>query len=324
MGTNGEGSRPLSTIGPQEPRAASPADAKTAGARRAGRLRTMRILVADDDAQTRELLADFLRQEGHRVDVAGQGREALDRLRTGAYEVAFLDARLRGTSGMDVLRVARDDAPGTACVLITGLADVGTAVEAMREGAADFVAKPIEPDAIDRVLENVKAETRLPRREPPGPRRGRAEPDLDVRAVFLTNRAGLLLASRVVPEEAMVDEDLFGAALDVIQKFMHTAFPVLGGRWLTSIRSGNRTLVLEPGQWALLTVLVRGAETEELHRRMRDALREFEARNRERLGPGAVSPDDLLGTEDVLERFVPRSGLEEGPEGRTPPPPPQT
>ena len=281
----------------------------------------MQILVADDDAQTRELIAEFLRDQGHLVDVASDGQEALDRLRTGAYEVAFLDNRMPGVSGMDVLRVARDDAPGTACVMITGLADVDTAVEAMRAGATNFVAKPVEPEAIDRVLESVKAEAldRRRRGSRASRRSGRRAAESEVRAAFLTNRAGLLLASRVVPEEAMVDQDLFGATLDVIQNFMRTAFPALEGRSLKSIRSGNRILVLEPGERALLTVLVRGAETENLHRRMRGALRAFEKRNREHLGEGVVSPDELLGTDDVMDRLGLR--MSAGGEPRAPPRP---
>ncbi len=272
----------------------------------------MRILVADGDSQTRELIAEFLREQGHLVDVAADGVAALDRLRSGAYDVAFLDYLM---SGLDLLRAARDDAPGTACVMVTGLADVETAVEAMRSGARNSVGKPIEPDAIDRVLESVKGEARARGRRARRAASARARSTgVEVRAAFLTNRAGLLLVSRIAPDESMVDQDLFGATLDVIQNFMRTSFPALHGRWLKSIRSGDRTLVLEPGDRSLLTVLVRGEETEGLHERMRDAIREFEARNREQLDGRVVEPDALIGTEELLARLLGPSPRDEAPQ----------
>ena len=276
----------------------------------------MRILVADDDPQTRELIAEFLREQGHVVDVAADGMGALDRLRSGTYEVAFLDYLMPGMSGMEVVRAARDDAPGTACIMVTGLADVQTAVEAMRSGASNFVAKPIEPDAIDRVLESVKHEARTHGRRPVrrGASQGREVHASSVRAAFLTNRAGLLLASRILPDESMVDQDLFGATLDVIQNFMRISFPALQGRWLKSIRSGDRILVLEPGDRVLLTVLVRGEETEDLHRRMRDALREFEARNEGRFDNAVVDPESFVGTDDIMARLLGPSPRDEGPQ----------
>ena len=70
----------------------------------------MKILVADDP-ETRKLIAEFLREQGHLVDAATDGVDALDRLWTGAYDVAFLDYPMPGMSGMDVLRAARARAP---------------------------------------------------------------------------------------------------------------------------------------------------------------------------------------------------------------------
>lgn len=266
----------------------------------------MHILVADDDALLRQLLTEFLQEHGHTVDVAKDGPEALERLRTGAYQVAFLDFMMPGLSGMEVLRAAHDAVPDTACVMMTGYTSVTTAVEAIKAGASDFVAKPLEPDALDRVLENVKTAAQAREARGVRPAEKPSPTQSEVRAAFLTDRAGLLLASRVVPEERMVDGDLFGATLDVIQNFMRTSFPALQGRWLKSIRQGNCTLVLEPGDEALLTVLVRGQETEALHRRMRNLLRDFEDRNRGRMQSGLVHMEDIRGADELLTRLVAR------------------
>jgi len=205
---------------------------------------------------------------------------------------------------MEVIRAAREAVPQTACVMMTGHTSVTTAVEAIKSGASDFVAKPLEPEAIDRVLESVKTATRA--REAAGVR-SRAS-DLsrqpEVRAAFLTDHAGLLLASRVDPEEGMVDGDLFSATLDVIQNFMRTSFPVLRGRSLSAIHQGDCTLVLEPGDKALLTVLVRGRETESLRRRMRKVLRDFEVQNEGRLHAGLVHTDAVRGAEELMSRIM--------------------
>lgn len=265
----------------------------------------MRILVVDDDPQLAELLAEFLRDEGHAVDMVTDGREALGRLQPATYDVAFIDYAMPGLSGMDLLRAARERVPDTALVLMTGFTSVHVAVEAIKSGARDFVAKPLEPAALDRVLKSVRRETRAPAVESEtsavSAEAGRGP---EVRAAFLTNRGGLLLASRVVPGERMVDRDLFGATLDVIQNFMRVSFPSLRGGSLRSIRQGNRTLLLEPGEESLLTILVRGEETDDLRRAMRSALRDFEAQNRGRFDSGVVNAEDFLGTEDLLSRVM--------------------
>jgi len=259
----------------------------------------------DDDPQLREILAEFLRDQGHSVDVADDGRGALQRLRPGAYDVAFVDYAMPGMSGLDLLRAARERVPDTALVMMTGFTSVDVAVEAIRSGASEFMAKPLEPAALDRVLESVKRATRThePPQETPADR-GEPLPGPQVRAVFLTDRAGLLLASRVAPGERMVDRDLFGATLDVIQNFMRTSFPALRGGWLKTIRQGDRTLVLEPGEESLLTVLIQGDETEDLRAAMRSALRDFETQNRGRFRSAPVYPEDFRGTEELLSRLA--------------------
>ena len=264
----------------------------------------MRILVVDDDAQLADLLAEFLRGEGHAVDVAADGREALRRLQPGAYDLAFIDHQMPGLSGLDLLRAARERVPETALVLMTGLPSVDVAVQAIKSGARDFVPKPLEPAALDRVLESVRRQARAPDAAPETHEAPLESDGPAVRAAFLTNRGGLLLASRVVPGERMMDQDLFGATLDVIQNFMRVSFPALRGGFLKSIRQGNRTLLLEPGEEAFLTVLVRGEETDELRKAMRSALRDFEIRNRGRFEAGVVDADEFLGTDEVLARVM--------------------
>jgi len=122
----------------------------------------------------------------------------------------------------------------------------------------------------------------------------------DVKAVFLTYADGTLVGSRTAPGEKMVDQDLFGATLDVIQNFMRTSFPVLRGRWLQSIRHGEYTLVIERGRHTYLTVVLQGEENDQLRRYMRDLLLRYEAENRQVFEDWRGIPTEALGTEEVL------------------------
>jgi len=125
-----------------------------------------------------------------------------------------------------------------------------------------------------------------------------------VRAALLTFEDGTLIASRVRPEEGGMDEDLFGATLDVIQNFMRTSFPGLRGKWLQSITHGEYTLVLERAGRTCLTLVLRGRETDPLRRAMRDALLAFEVVNADALARWRGLADDARGAGDLLESFL--------------------
>jgi hypothetical protein len=124
-----------------------------------------------------------------------------------------------------------------------------------------------------------------------------------IKAVFLTFEDGTLIGSRTQPGEAMVDQDLFGATLDVIQNFMRTSFPILRGKSLSSITHGTYTLVLERARYAYITVVLKGQETDQLRRQMRDLLLDFEERNRRILEHWRGMPSEAIGTEDALSAF---------------------
>jgi len=100
------------------------------------------ILVVDDDAAIRRLLGSILARQQHKVVEAASGAEAMDVLGRQAFDVALVDILLPDRSGLDVLRWARVADIDTEFVVLTGRADVETAVEAMRLGAYDFVTKP--------------------------------------------------------------------------------------------------------------------------------------------------------------------------------------
>jgi two-component system response regulator AtoC len=113
-----------------------------------------RILVVDDERNMRRVLQGLLQAEGHDVDGAEDGDQARSMLRKAdpTYDLVLTDLRMPNSDGMDLLRTVKRRHPDTPVVLITAHGTVDTAVEAMREGAFDFVTKPFDNDELSLVV----------------------------------------------------------------------------------------------------------------------------------------------------------------------------
>ena len=112
-----------------------------------------RILIADDDAVIREGLRRVLSGAGYDVETVSNGRAALERLEAERFKLLITDLKMPGMSGLEVLRAIRTRQPELPVVLITGYAAIDNAVEAMKNGATDYLAKPFENEEI---IEKVK------------------------------------------------------------------------------------------------------------------------------------------------------------------------
>lgn len=104
----------------------------------------MHILIADDDPMQRELLAGFLRKQGHQVDAAADGTEALEIFRRAPIQLALLDHRMPGMTGDQVLEQMKALNPLVRAILITAFGAVDMAVRVMKLGADDFLEKPVD------------------------------------------------------------------------------------------------------------------------------------------------------------------------------------
>ncbi|MDE2510992.1 MAG: response regulator [Elusimicrobia bacterium] len=100
------------------------------------------ILVVDDERGMRDLLSSELGAHGYRVSVAADGREAVEKIRVGKFEVVISDISMPNMGGLDLLAEIKRTAPGVEVILSTGYGTVETAVAAMRLGAYDFIQKP--------------------------------------------------------------------------------------------------------------------------------------------------------------------------------------
>jgi two-component system, NtrC family, response regulator AtoC len=102
------------------------------------------ILIAEDEGTARTSLAGLLETEGFRVLTAENGPDALSQLLTEEPEAAILDIRMPGMDGLTVLRRAREGGSDSALIVMTAYGDSGTAIEAMKLGAFDYVSKPLD------------------------------------------------------------------------------------------------------------------------------------------------------------------------------------
>ncbi|HOS02109.1 MAG TPA: sigma-54 dependent transcriptional regulator [Candidatus Hydrogenedentes bacterium] len=128
-------------------------DAKNGGAVKSPDRDPARILVVDDDESQRSLLSSFLTTQGFRVVTAGSGEEALAVMGLDPFDLLISDVRMPGLSGLEMLRRLRHAENPIPVLLVTGYADIRDAVGAMRDGAANYLEKPID---LDELLESVR------------------------------------------------------------------------------------------------------------------------------------------------------------------------
>jgi DNA-binding NtrC family response regulator len=116
-----------------------------------------RVLLVDDERHIREILAAFLSEHGHQVDVAASGEEALEVAGRVHAEVGVLDVSLPGMNGIELFGHLRERLPAIVIIFMTAYGSIRSAVDAIRAGGDDYLAKPFDNDelliAIDRALE---------------------------------------------------------------------------------------------------------------------------------------------------------------------------
>jgi DNA-binding NtrC family response regulator len=119
-----------------------------------------RILIAEDKESLRRVLAETLETDGYAVVEAGNGEEAIRRIAEERFDLILTDMKLPKKDGMDVLRAAKENLPSAAVVLMTAYGTIDLAVQAMREGAYDFLSKPVDTNyllvLIERAIERQK------------------------------------------------------------------------------------------------------------------------------------------------------------------------
>lgn len=121
-----------------------------------------RILIVDDEVNIRFTITEALASLPVEIDVASDGRQALDKVEQGAFSVILLDLRMPGMDGMETLERLRQSRPEIPVVILTAHGTIESAVDAMKLGAIDFLKKPFVPDdvrqLVNRILERRELE----------------------------------------------------------------------------------------------------------------------------------------------------------------------
>jgi DNA-binding NtrC family response regulator len=123
--------------------------------------KSVRILVVDDELSVRDSLTKWFREDGYKADAAADATETLKKLQPGKWDIIFLDIKLPGMDGMELQQRIKSIDPNATIIMITAYATVDTAVKSLKEGAYDYVTKPVDPDYLSHLVNNVIKQRRL-------------------------------------------------------------------------------------------------------------------------------------------------------------------
>ena len=119
-----------------------------------------RILIIDDEPGVRDSLRRWFRDDGYEIGTAEGASEALTRLAESKWDLALVDIRMPGTDGIELQRRMRQVDPNLIVIMMTGYASVDTAVAALKNGAYDYITKPLDPDDVEHLVKNALSHRR--------------------------------------------------------------------------------------------------------------------------------------------------------------------
>ena len=120
-----------------------------------------KILVVDDEQGLREVLSIMLKRAGYAVTSVSDGEEAIEQLQKEIFDLVITDLRMPKVDGMEVLRAVKSASPETVVLIITAFATADSAVEAMKQGAYDYLTKPFQVDEVQLIIRNALEKRRL-------------------------------------------------------------------------------------------------------------------------------------------------------------------
>jgi two-component system, NtrC family, response regulator HydG len=120
-----------------------------------------KLLIVDDELSVRDSLSKWFREEGYEMGTAENANDALTRMAEQKWDAAFVDIKMHGTDGIELQRKMHEIDPNMVVIIMTGYASVETAVAALKNGAYDYVTKPLDPDDISHLLEKALAHKRV-------------------------------------------------------------------------------------------------------------------------------------------------------------------
>ena len=119
-----------------------------------------KLLIVDDELSVRDSLAKWFREEGYDVTTVESANDALTQLAEQRWDAALVDIKMHGTDGIELQRRMHEIDPEMVVIIMTGYASVDTAVAALKNGAYDYVTKPLDPDEIAHIVKNALSHKR--------------------------------------------------------------------------------------------------------------------------------------------------------------------
>jgi DNA-binding NtrC family response regulator len=119
------------------------------------------ILIVDDEASVRDSLYQWFKADGYRVDTADEATSALKKLQDNPWDIILLDIKMPGMDGIELQNRIKQIDKNIVTIIITAYASVDTAIQALKDGAFDYVTKPVDPDDLSRLIRNAIEKRRL-------------------------------------------------------------------------------------------------------------------------------------------------------------------
>ena len=221
------------------------------------------ILIIDDEEALRDGCRQALQKSGYTVLTAGEGAEGIKIARERKPEIAFIDLKMPGMSGMEIIEILSKDVPDIVLIMITGYATILSAVEAIQKGAYDYLPKPFNPDQLRTVARrgldhrNLKIETRRLREE-----KERMEKSF-ITFVSHEMRSPLVVIRQYIESLKAIAGDRFGK--DVTEIIERCSMRIQGleeliEHWLDLSRIENGTLAQKKETLKLSHITARVAE----------------------------------------------------------------
>lgn len=112
----------------------------------------IQVLIVDDELIVRESMSNWLMEEGYTVDTASDGNDGLECIQSKNYDLAIFDIKMPGMDGIELLKKTKEIYPDIPILVMTAYASIDTAVQAIREGAYDYIVKPFDPENVSHII----------------------------------------------------------------------------------------------------------------------------------------------------------------------------
>ncbi|MCP4849286.1 MAG: sigma-54-dependent Fis family transcriptional regulator [Verrucomicrobiaceae bacterium] len=182
-----------------------------------------KIVIIDDEAAILKLMTQLCEGLGHAVHATQSGTDGVDAIKTERPDLLIVDLRIGDKSGLEIIEMCANEYPGMPIIMVTGFGSIETAVEAMRLGAFDYLAKPFELDDLQRTVNRALKQLSIPKNEP----QAATQPEsIRPSSQLIGSSAGIQEILRIVEKIAdnsspVLLEGEFGSGKQIVARAIH-------------------------------------------------------------------------------------------------------